>query len=67
MFKNLHSPERHLIELRMEYADIEALIARAAADDPVDQLLLLRLHKRCALLRDEISRIESQLDPDEPA
>ncbi len=67
MFKNLHSPERHLIELRMEYADTEALIARALADDPVDQLLLLRLHKRCALLRDEINRVECQLDPDEPA
>lgn len=51
----------------MEYADAEALIARTLANDPVDQLLLLRLHKRCSLLREEINRAECQLDPDEPA
>jgi hypothetical protein len=27
---NLHSPERRLIELRMEHADLDALIDRAA-------------------------------------
>jgi hypothetical protein len=31
---NLHSPERRLIELRMEHADLDALIDRAAENSP---------------------------------
>ena len=31
---NLHSPERQLIELRMEHADLNAMIDRADAQAP---------------------------------
>lgn len=64
---NLHSPERQLIELRMEHADLDALIDRASDDAPVDELLLRRLKKRRLALRDEIARVECELDPSEPA
>lgn len=64
---NLHSPERQLIELRMEHADLDALIDRAGAEPPVDELLLRRLKKRRLALRDEIARVERELDPGEPA
>ena len=68
MDANLHSPERRLIELRMEHGDLNALIDRAADASPVDELRLRRLKKKKLALRDEILRLETQLfSPDEPA
>jgi len=67
MQENLHSPHRQLIELRMEHADLDNLIDRAAEQAPVDELSLRRLKKRRLMLRDQISRLELMLDPKEPA
>lgn len=67
MDSNLHSPERRLIELRIEHADLDAMIDRASEDSPLDQLLMRRLKKRRLGLRDEITRLERIVDPDEPA
>jgi hypothetical protein len=64
---NLHSPERRLIELRMEHADLNALIDRAAEELPVDELMMRRLKKRRLALRDQIARLELAIDPKEPA
>jgi hypothetical protein len=67
MDENLHSPQRRLIELRMEHADLDDLIDRNPQDRPTDDLLLRRLKKRRLLLRDQIARLETELDPPEPA
>jgi len=67
MDDNLHSPHRRLIELRIEHADLDSLIDRAVAEVPDDDLTLRRLKKRRLLLRDQIARLESELDPPEPA
>ena len=67
MDSNLHSPERRLIELRMEHSDLDALIDRLADETPVDELMARRLKKRRLALRDQISRLELALDPKEPA
>ena len=67
MFVNLHSPDRQLIELRMEHGDLNALIDRAAAVVPLDELVLRRLKKKRLALRDEIARLERNLEPKEPA
>ena len=64
---NLHSPQRRLIELRMEHADLDNLIDRAGEQLPLDELSLRRLKKRRLLLRDQIARLETELDPPEPA
>jgi hypothetical protein len=64
---NLHSPERRLIELRMEHADLDAMIDRASLESPVDELMMRRLKKRRLALRDQIARLELVLDPKEPA
>ena len=64
---NLRSPQRQLIELRMEHADLDNLIDRVAAQLPVDEMSLRRLKKRRLRLRDQISRIDLDLDPPEPA
>ena len=67
MDSNLHSPERRLIELRMEHADLDAMIDRASEQAPVDELMMRRLKKRRLALRDQIARLELALDPKEPA
>jgi hypothetical protein len=67
MDQDLHSPQRRLIELRMEHADLDSLIDRASEQHPLDDLTLRRLKKRRLLLRDQISRLEAIVDPPEPA
>jgi hypothetical protein len=64
---NLHSPQRRLIELRMEHADLDAMIDRLGHEVVVDELMVRRLKKRRLVLRDEIARLEHELTPDEPA
>ncbi len=64
---NLHSPERQLIELRMEHADLDAMVDRLATELPVDELMLRRIKKRPLALRDQIASLERQLEPQEPA
>lgn len=67
MDSNLHSPQRRLIELRMEHADLDAMIDRLGHEVVVDELMVRRLKKRRLVLRDEIARLEHELLPDEPA
>ncbi len=64
---NLHSPQRRLIELRIEHADLDVLIDRMGQASEIDELLMRRLKKRRLGLRDEIARLERELTPDEPA
>jgi hypothetical protein len=64
---NLHSPERRLIELRMEHADLNAMIDRTSQQHPVDELMMRRLKKRKLARRDQIARLELAIDPKEPA
>jgi hypothetical protein len=64
---NLHSPQRRLIELRIEHADLDALIDRLGHEVVIDELMMRRLKKRRLVLRDEIARLEHELTPDEPA
>jgi hypothetical protein len=67
MDQNLHSPQRRLIELRIEHADLDDLIDRNALNSPADELTLRRLKKRRLLLRDQIAHLEATLEPPEPA
>ena len=64
---NLHSPDRRLIELRIEHADLDAWIDRLDQDQPADQLKLRRLKKRRLKLKDEMVKLELLLGPQEPA
>ena len=67
MDENLHSPQRRLIELRMEHADLDDLIDRNVDGPPADELALRRLKKRRLLLRDLIARLQMQVEPPENA
>ncbi len=53
-----------LAALKSEHRDLDDVIARLAEHAPLDQLRLQRLKKRKLLLKDRISKIESELLPD---
>ena len=67
MDDELHSLPRQLIELRIEHADLDDLIDRALLDATTDDLTLRRVKKRRLVLRDKITRLESELEPLRPA
>ncbi len=56
--------QEKLEELRREHRDLDDVIDKLMAHQPVDFLQLQRLKKRKLLLRDMIQKIESQLLPD---
>jgi len=53
-----------LAALKTEHRDLDEVIARLAERTPVDQLELQRQKKRKLLLKDQITKIESELLPD---
>ena len=50
--------------LKSEHRDLDEVIDRLIEKPPFDQLQLQRLKKRKLLLKDQISKIESELLPD---
>ncbi|MGX7345822.1 YdcH family protein [Acetobacter pasteurianus] len=57
-----------LHELRSEHRDLDTVISRMAHETTfIDQLYLLRLKKRKLLLKDQITKVESLLIPDDIA
>ena len=56
-----------LRELQVEHRDLDSAIHRISDDPSHDQLALTRMKRRKLLLKDQISWIERQLDPDIPA
>jgi hypothetical protein len=62
------SPQRRLIELQIEHADLDAMIDQMAEGGaPQDELRLRRLKKRRLALRDDMARLQWLMDPKEPA
>ena len=53
-----------LASMRSEHRDLDEVITRLALDVHVDQLQLKRLKKRKLMLKDQITRLESELIPD---
>jgi hypothetical protein len=56
-----------LRELQVEHRDLDSAIHRISDDPSHDQLALTRMKRRKLLIKDQISWIERQLDPDIPA
>jgi hypothetical protein len=59
-----HALKEKLATLRMEHRDLDDIIQRLSGQFPLDQLQIQRLKKRKLLLKDLITRLESQLVPD---
>ena len=53
-----------LAALKLEHRELDDVIARLAERAPADQHELQRLKKRKLLLKDQITKIESELLPD---
>ena len=53
-----------LVALQVEHRDLDAAIQRLACEPAHDQLQVTRLKRRKLLLKDQIARIERQIDPD---
>ena len=53
-----------LNQLESEQRDLDDVIERLSEDKPFDQLKLQRLKKRKFALRDEITKLRSQILPD---
>jgi len=53
-----------LAALKTEHRDLDDVIARITELAPFDQLQLQRLKKRKLMLKDQISKLESELLPD---
>ncbi|MBK7251030.1 MAG: YdcH family protein [Gammaproteobacteria bacterium] len=53
-----------LRELRIEHRDLDEIIARLTLDIHTDELQMKRLKKRKLMLKDQITRLESELIPD---
>jgi hypothetical protein len=60
LFRNVEK----LRQLRIEHRDLDDVIARLTLDIHADELQLKRLKKRKLMLKDQITRLESQLIPD---
>ena len=68
MDDNIGNPERvafqqRIVELKMEHRDLDTAIERLAADSAHDELQLRRLKRRKLLLKDQIARLEREIDP----
>jgi hypothetical protein len=55
---------QHLTELKIEHRDLDVVIHHLAEDPSHDELQLTRLKRRKLLLKDQIARIEREIDPD---
>ncbi len=65
MMQDRESLLGQLLELRSEHRDLDTVINRMTSETTfIDQLYLQRLKKRKLLLKDRITRVESQLIPD---
>jgi hypothetical protein len=53
-----------LSTLKSEHRDLDEVIARVSEGGNFDQLMMKRLKKRKLMLKDQISKLESQLVPD---
>lgn len=56
-----------LQELKVEHRDLDTAVAQLLAAPPADDLMLRRMKKRKLQIKDQIARIEAQLEPDIPA
>jgi hypothetical protein len=60
LFRNIEK----LRQLRIEHRDLDQVISRLQLDIHVDEVQVRRLKKRKLMLKDQITRLESQSIPD---
>lgn len=58
------SIQRRIYELQIEHRDLDEVVNRLSETRDVDQLMIRRLKLRKLRLKDQISRLKSELIPD---
>jgi len=61
---DVETVRRRLEGLKQEHRDLDDVIARITEAGPFDQLQMQRLKKRKLVLKDQITKLESELHPD---
>ncbi|HEX4880268.1 MAG TPA: DUF465 domain-containing protein [Limnobacter sp.] len=61
------SIKRRIVELQVEHRDLDQIIAMLTAQVGYDQLQVRRLKKRKLQIKDAITLLQIQLEPDIPA
>lgn len=61
---NVFSDRARLKDLRVQHRDLDVAIVELSKNPTADQLRVRRLKKQKLLLRDLITRLESQMIPD---
>ncbi|NNG05844.1 MAG: DUF465 domain-containing protein [Inquilinus sp.] len=56
--------KERLVSLRLEHRELDDEIERILTETPSDQIQIQRLKKRKLMLKDEITKLESNLLPD---
>jgi hypothetical protein len=62
--QSIEQLEMRLAELRQEHADLDAAVQAISLSPLPDMLLIGRLKRKKLALKDEIGRIEDELNPD---
>ena len=55
---------QRLVALKVEHRDLDGVIQHLVLDPTRDELQVTRLKRRKLLLKDQIARLERQIDPD---
>ncbi|HAV74338.1 MAG: DUF465 domain-containing protein [Gammaproteobacteria bacterium] len=65
--EDIESIKRRIVELQVEHRDLDQIIAMLTAQTGFDQLQVRRLKKRKLQIKDSITLLQIQLEPDIPA
>tara|TARA_B100000745_G_scaffold49382_2_gene29561 strand:+ start:17235 stop:17444 length:210 start_codon:yes stop_codon:yes gene_type:complete len=65
--EDIESIKRRIVELQVEHRDLDQIIAMLTAQAGFDQLQVRRLKKRKLQIKDSITLLQIQLEPDIPA
>jgi hypothetical protein len=64
---DVESLKQKINQLLIEHRDLDDVISRLSQSPAQDQIQLQRLKKRKLFLKDQITMLERQLEPDVPA
>jgi hypothetical protein len=64
---DVESLKQKINQLHIEHRDLDDVIGRLSQSPAQDQIQLQRLKKRKLFLKDQITMLERQLEPDESA
>jgi hypothetical protein len=65
--EDIESIRRRIVELQVEHRDLDQIIAMLISQPGFDQLQIRRLKKRKLQIKDSITLLQIQLEPDIPA